>query len=80
MTESTDNNATYNLEDTFENNLFKIMGSFIPDNIEEAQTMQFQIMKLFIAFSSSVIKEIRNVDRRKFYVEKGTITHGPTSW
>jgi len=30
--EKTDNNATYNLEDTFENNLFKITGPpwFLP--------------------------------------------------
>ena len=46
MIETTDNNVTYNLEDMFENNLFKIMGSFVPDNMEEAQRMRFQIMKL----------------------------------
>ena len=32
---------TYNFEDTFENNLFKITGAFVPDNMEEAQTMRF---------------------------------------
>ena len=38
---TTDNNATYNFEDTFENNLFKITGPFFPDNMEETQTMRW---------------------------------------
>ena len=41
VAETTDNNATYNLEDTFENNLFKITGPYVLDNMEEAQTMRF---------------------------------------
>ena len=42
MSKTTDNNATYNFEDTFENNLFKITGPFVPDNMGEEQTMRFQ--------------------------------------
>ena len=61
MAETTDNNATYNFEDTFESNLFKITGPFVPDNIEEAQTMRFLIMKLLKACPSSVTNDIRNV-------------------
>ena len=49
VAETTDKNATYNLEDTFENNLFKITVPYVPDNMEEAQTMRFQVMKLFKA-------------------------------
>ena len=41
VAEMMDNNSTYNLEDTLENNLFKIT---VPDYMEEAQTMRFQIM------------------------------------
>jgi len=58
VAETTDNNATYNYEDTFENNLFKITGDFAPYNMEEAQTMRFQIMKLLEACLSS---DMRNV-------------------
>ena len=58
---TTDNNATYNFEDMFENNLFKIIGPFVPDNMEEAHTMRFQIMKLLKACPSSVTQGIRNV-------------------
>ena len=61
VAEMTDKNATYNLEDTFENNLFKITGPYIPDNMEEAQTMRFQIMKLLKACPSYVTNDIRNV-------------------
>ena len=57
----TENNAMYNFEDTFENKLFKIMGAFVPDNMEEAQTMRFQILKLLKACPSSVTSDIRNV-------------------
>ena len=45
VAETTDNNATYNYEDTFENNLFKITEGFVPDNMEEAQMRRFQIMR-----------------------------------
>ena len=61
VAETTDNNATYNFENTFENNLFKITGDFVPDNMEEAQTMQFLIMKLLKACPSSVTKDIHYV-------------------
>ena len=61
VNETTDNNATYNFEDTFETNLFKITGPFGPDNMEEAQTMRFQVMKLLIACPSSVTNDLRNV-------------------
>ena len=60
VAETTDNNATYNFEDTFENNLFKITG-FSPDNMEEVQTMRFQIMKLLKACPPSVTSDMRNV-------------------
>ena len=49
VAETTKNHATYNFEDTFENNLFTITGPFVPDDMEGAQTMRFQIMKLLKA-------------------------------
>jgi hypothetical protein len=61
VAETTDNSTTFNFEDTFENNLFKITGPFVPDNMEEAQTMPFQVMILLKACLSSVTKNIRNV-------------------
>jgi len=61
VAKTTDNNTTYNFEDTFENNVFKITGAFVPDNMEEAQTMRFQIMKLLKACPSSVTSDMRNV-------------------
>ena len=59
--ETSGNNATYNSEDTFENKLFKITGTFVPDNMEEAQMMRFQIMKMLKACPSSFTRDIHNV-------------------
>ena len=85
VVETTDNKATYNFDDTFKNNLFEITGTFVPDNMEDVQTMWFQIMKLLKACPSSVIKDkskvvtgVRRCEKRQR--EKETITHGLTSW
>ena len=39
----TDINAMYNPQDIVENNLIKGTGSYVPDNMEEAQTTLFQV-------------------------------------
>ena len=38
----TDINAMYNPQDTVENNLIKGTGPYVPDNMEEAQTMRYR--------------------------------------
>ena len=40
----TDINTTYDTRDTVENNLIKGTGHYFPNNMEEAQTMRFQVM------------------------------------
>ena len=44
-----DINVTYNTQDTVENNLIKGTGHYVPDNMEEARTMRFQVMSILNA-------------------------------
>ena len=44
-----DINAMYNSQDTVENKLINGIGHYVPDNIEEAQTMRFQVTSVLTA-------------------------------
>ena len=54
-------NATYNTQDTVENNLIKGTGHYVPDNMEEAQTMRFKVMSILNACPHSVSSDFRNI-------------------
>ena len=41
----TDINVMYNPQDTVENNLVKGSGHYVPDNMDEMQTMRFQVCR-----------------------------------
>ena len=45
----TDINAIYNPQDTVENNIIKGTGPNVQDNMEEAQTMRYQVMSVLNA-------------------------------
>ena len=50
----TDINATYNTQDTVEINLIKGTEHYVPDNMEEAQTMRLQDMSILHVCPHSV--------------------------
>jgi len=56
-----DINVTYNTQDMVENNLIKGTRHYVPDNIEEAQTMRFQVMSLLNSCPNSVSSDFRNI-------------------
>jgi len=51
----------YNPQDTAENDLIKETGSYVPDNMEEAQTMRFQVMSVLTACPHHVSADFRNI-------------------
>ena len=57
----TDINAMYNAQDTVENNLIKGTGHYVPDDMDEAQTMRFQVMSVLTACSTRVSSDFRNI-------------------
>ena len=57
----TDINAIYNPQDKVENNLIKGTGPYVPDNMEEAQTMRFQIMSVLTDCPHHVSLDFRNI-------------------
>ena len=61
VTAGTDINETYNTQDTVENNLIKGTGHYVPDNIEEAQTIRFQVMSILNAHPHSVSSDFWNI-------------------
>jgi hypothetical protein len=54
-------NATYNTQDTVENSIIKGTGHHVPDNMEEAQTMRFQVMSILNACPHSVSSDFQNI-------------------
>ena len=57
----TDINAVYNPQDTVENNLIKGTGHYVPDDMDEAQTMRFQVMSVLTACPHHVSSHFRNI-------------------
>ena len=57
----TDINAMYNPQDTVENNFIKGTGPFVPDNMEEVQTMRHQVMSVLNACPHHVSADFRNI-------------------
>ena len=57
----TDINAMYNAQDTVENNLIKGTGHYVPYDMEEAQTMRFQVMSVLTACPTHVSSDFRNI-------------------
>jgi hypothetical protein len=51
----------YNAQDTVENNLIKGTGHYVPDDMEEAQTMRFQVMSVLTACPTHVSSDFRNI-------------------
>jgi len=54
-------NAMYNPQDTVENNLINGTGPYAVDNMEEAQTMPFQVMSVLTACPHHVSSDFRNI-------------------
>ena len=57
----TDINAMYNPQDTVENNLIKGTGHYIPDDMDEAQTMRFQVMSVLTVCPIHVLSDFWNI-------------------
>ena len=51
----------YNPQGTVENNLIKGTGPYVPDNLEEAQTMRYQVMSVLNACPHNVAADFRNI-------------------
>ena len=77
MAVTTDNNATYNLEDTFENNLFKITGTFVPGKRCDSDYENVKSMSV-ISPEAYVTSQRECVDGRNVYEGKVTIMRGLT--
>ena len=61
--------------------MFKITTPFIHDNMEEAQTMRFQIMKLLKACPSSVTNDIRYVvTRARQWAKRLRVNENDHAW
>ena len=50
----------YNPQDTVENNLIKGIGHYVPDDMDEVQTMRFQVMSVLTACPIHVSSDFRN--------------------
>ena len=61
-----DINAMYNPQDTVENILIKVPGHYVPDDMDEAQTMRFQVMSVLTACQNHVsyFRDISNGVKR----------------
>jgi hypothetical protein len=57
----TDINAMYNPQDTVENNLIKGTGHYVPDDMDEAQTMRFHVMSVLTACPSHESSDFLNI-------------------
>ena len=51
----------YNPPDTVENNLITGTGHYVPDDMDEAQTMRFQVMSVLTAYPNHVSSDFRNI-------------------
>ena len=51
----------YNPPDTVENNLITGTGHYVPDDMDEAQTMRFQVMSVLTACPHHVSSNFRNI-------------------
>ena len=51
----------FNPQDTVENNLIKGTGPYVPNNMEEAQTMRYQVMSVLNACPHHVSSDFRNI-------------------
>ena len=51
----------YNPQDTVENNLIKGTGYYVPDDMDEAQTMRFHVMSVLTACPIHMSSDFRNI-------------------
>jgi len=51
----------YNAQDAVDNNHIKGTGHYVPDNMEKAHTMRFQVISILTAYPPRVSSDFRNI-------------------